>query len=188
MVKKILILLVLFAAGLQVSYQSKFIGLFSKAKLVANDYTIFSNEFRSFALLFALLVLLGIVFLANSQTPKPSTTINRYWYAGCLAILLFSSATAVYVNPQGRFPWNRRNVYIAIEARSQKLDVYKKLGFTPDLIWFGSSVSFQLPMSYLAEKWNLRAFNMAVNGGGPNDFVNLINPSCYLGMDFNKNP
>lgn len=146
----------------------------SKPLLHFTDYMVFTGELESILLLLSLLILFGVIFLAPSPASNQKSSGNEFWYFGFMGILLFTGASIVYANPQGRFPWNKHDNYIELEVRSRKPDLYKKLERTPDLVLFGSSVSFLVPMDYFEEKWGIQAFNMSVNGGGPADFINLL--------------
>lgn len=79
------------------------------------------------------------------------------------------------VNPEGRFPWNQRMSYSVIAAHSIKSSLYQKRHTTPDIVLFGSSISFTTPASYLKQKWGASTFNMSFNGGGPADFLRSLN-------------
>lgn len=175
MLKKLSALLLFCIALFQIAYSSKFTETISKSILRFTDYTIFTKEIRSFVLFISLLVLLSVVFLFSSPVSNEKKPGDFFWGLGFWGILLIASLFTIYINPQGRFFWNKHSNYIELEVRTRKLDLYKQLERTPDLILFGSSVSFLAPMDYIEEKWGIKAFNMSVNGGEPADFVNRIN-------------
>jgi len=175
MQKKLPILLFIVAAIAQFTYKTQLNLIMSKPMLRAIDYQIFTDEFRSMTVLAALILLLAVIFLLPLPNAKENSTNHRFWYWGSGAIFFLSIVVVAYVNPQGRFPWNKHANYIEIETRSRKVVLYKSLAQQPDLIVFGSSVSFLMPMNYFEETWGMRAFNMSVSGGGTADFVNLYN-------------
>ncbi len=178
MSKKTYTFLLLCAALSQITYRTywvNFMDAVSRPVLHFSDYMIVTEEFRSLGLLLSLCIFFGALFFFRSPGLNQKISDNKFWHFGFLGILFFLSATVIYANPQGRFPWNKHANYIELEVRSRKPDLYKKLEHTPDLVLLGSSVSFLVPMNYFEEKWDIQAFNMSVNGGGPVDFVNLIN-------------
>ncbi len=178
---KITLLLAVLLSLAQFWHNSKLASIFSKPVLRGIEYQAFSHEFRAFVLLAGLL-LLSLTFLTPQ---KPDTTIKRSsanWIISFVGVLSIVAALVAFVNPEGRFPWNERKLYISIEARRIKTYLYERLNSTPELIVFGSSISFAAPASYFKDEWGLDAFNMSLNGGGPADFIYLLN---YL---IQKNP
>ena len=173
MLKKSFVFFVMVVALLQVWHKSQIFAVFMKPVFSSSDYAIFSDEFRALILLAGLLLFWGVSKTEQPQE-KHSGDSSKYWLFGFLSILVFSVAMVIFANPEGRFPWNKREAYIDIQARTIKPDLYKELTSPPDLIAFGSSVSFTLPADYFEKRWGLTAFNMALNGGGPIDFVNML--------------
>jgi hypothetical protein len=155
------------------------VALFQKHVLNVSDYLSFSNEFSAIVLLTGLLLMLLVFFStgeSNSTTPPPSTA---YWLISFSVILGMSAGLVAFTNPEGRFPWKVRDAYISVASRSIKQNIYEKLNSTPDLILLGSSISFTIPAGYFKERWGINAFNMAATGGGPIDFVNILNYVIY---------
>ena len=170
--KTLLFLLPTILAIFQLGYSAKIPNrAFSKPLLGYNAYVIFTEEVKSCALFFSLVILLSVICMPGTSQKNGN---NKFWYLFFFAILLFAGITVAYTNPQGRFPWNTRENYIEVEVRGRKFEFYKKLKRTPDVILLGSSISFLEPTKYFTEKWGLQAFNLSVNKGGPVDFVNLV--------------
>jgi hypothetical protein len=172
MSKKLFPILPPLVAALQIGYRfNNLSGVFSKPLLDINAYQVFTNEVRIITLFLGLSIMLGVLFL---QIPNQKMGESRFWYAGFLATLLIATVSVAYVNPHRKFPWNKRDHYLEVEVRSRKIDLYRNLKRAPDLVMFGSSVTFLEPTTYFQDKWGIQAFNMSLNMGGPVDFVNLI--------------
>lgn len=175
-----MLILVLGLAGLQVASRSRLGLFFARPVLESDDYALFTNEIKTLLLL----ICLGVLFLllqiprpsqmGSQQAPEPGGR-PKVWSAAFLLTVGMLVSFVLYVNPDGRLPWNRREVYIAIPSRSIKPVLYSKLSNTPDVIMFGSSVTFTMPADYFKQTWGLDAFNMSVSGGTPSDFLDMLN-------------
>lgn len=159
----------------QVWQRSTLISIFAKPILKAGEYEAFSSQFKTLVLWLGLLLLFSGFLFVKKADDKPSATSGFPWLVSFGLLIALTLGLTLAVNPDGRFPWNERETYITIAAHSIKPNLYDKLKTTPDLLIFGSSVSFTTPADYVAQKWNVNAFNMALNGGGPIDFVDTLN-------------
>lgn len=175
MLFKISLLIISLLSIAQVWYQSKLISIFAKPVLKVGDYQAFADEFKSLALWIGLLLLCSIFLFIKKTDDKPAAPSGLPWLVSFVLAVGLALGLALAVNPDGRFPWNERETYITIAAHSLKPNLYSKLKTTPEVLIFGSSVSFTTPADYVAQKWHTTAFNMAMNGGGPIDFVDTLN-------------
>jgi hypothetical protein len=159
----------------QVWYQSKLVSVFAKPVLQVADYNAFSDEFKTLALWIGFLLLI-CCFLSSRKSEEPDVTSSSYsWVRSFMLIISICIVTVLLVNPNGYFPWNQRTSYITLAAHSIKPNLYRKLSHTPELLIFGSSISFTTPASYFKKNWGVNAFNQSVEGGGPIDFVKIVN-------------
>ena len=154
--------------------------LLGKPVLGVADYNLFTNGFKIYVVFIALSLLSMVIFLqpAASETaghPLHLDSRIKGWITGFTILIIASSLLVVYANPEGRYPSRKRDGYISIAARSIKPELYKKLEVTPDVIIFGSSAAFTIRAEDLKPELGLDAFNMALNGGGPVDFVTMMN-------------
>ncbi len=164
----------------QVRYRLGLPAILAKKILILEDYGIFSTDFKTLVLLAGLLLLLSVFWNPRKITIKPS---GICWILGFTLTLGAVAVTVAFINPTGRFPWNERASYATVSARSIKPNLYAKLKKTPEIIILGSSVSFTTPADYLEKKWGVSAFNMALNGGSPGDFITTMNYIIQEGPD-----
>jgi hypothetical protein len=127
------------------------------------------------AILFVFLVVVGNAFTAKN-IEKHLANHAQWWNRGFWGAFLSIVAMVLFVNPHGAFPWNpvpssAISAFVPTAARSEKVTLYDQLDSTPEVVVFGSSRAFTLPSVYIEEKTGYRTFNMAVNGGGPLDFL-----------------
>lgn len=171
-----LILLVVSAASIwQVWYRSKLISIVSQPVLNGPNYNTFLEETQVLFLCAGLFLLVTCFFSPPKDAEKTSTASAYPWLGSFILILGICAGCVLIVNPEGRFPWNQRPSYTTLAAHTIKADLYKKLRTTPDMMLFGSSISFTTPADYFKTKWGASAFNMSFNGGGPADFIRSLN-------------
>ncbi|MBI5934062.1 MAG: hypothetical protein HY867_10170 [Chloroflexi bacterium] len=141
-------------------------------------YGTFDRVFKNISRIIFLLFML-IFFLFSSGTAQQvarSKALIRWWGFSFLAIVLPFTALIVYENPHSIFPWHffrygASSMFNPASVREQKLDLYSQLSAPPEVIIFGSSRTFSVSSSYVLQKTGFNAFNMAVSGGGPFDFL-----------------
>jgi hypothetical protein len=135
---------------------------------------VFKNIIR---IIFLLLMLVFFLFSSGtSQQTAHSKSLAQWWSFSFLAIVLPFTALIIYENPHGIFPWHyfqygASSMFNPASVREQKLDLYSRLSEPPEVIFFGSSRTFSVSSSYVFQKTGYNAFNMAVSGGGPFDFL-----------------
>ncbi|GAB4546215.1 MAG: hypothetical protein Fur002_21090 [Anaerolineales bacterium] len=171
MIKKLTPTLLFFLGALHVWSAAQWNDTLYKSDLRFSDYDKLLGDFKSAALLLALML---FSLAAFSLSPRSAAPQKRFWLAGFLGVLALSAAATLYVNPHARFAWNQHAEYIEIETRARKLNLYQSLPAAPDAVFFGSSVSFLLPADEFESLFGARAFNLSVNGGGAVDFLNLL--------------
>jgi hypothetical protein len=111
----------------------------------------------------------------HSAGSTPGAALSsRTWWTAFLLVLGLSAALVLYFNPDGRLPWNQRERYLYLPTRTVKPQFYRRLPRTPDLVLFGSSVSFTMPAEYVEEQWGIDTFNMSVSGGSPSDLPSFL--------------
>lgn len=174
--RKIIFFFVIIAVGFFLQWNGilEFMGMLEKQVVTILDYRSFSSDFKTMGLFIALSLLLLILYLPGAETTRENNSSAKQWLSTFLVLIGISIVLVTFTNPEGRFPWNKRDAYISVAARAIKPGLYRSLTTTPDLILFGSSVSFTIPADQLKEKWNIDTFNMALNGGAPNDFLQML--------------
>lgn len=175
MLLKTTLFLVSLLSLFQAWHKSTLASVFAKPVLGIEEYRSFSEESKSIVLWMGLLLLFTCLLFSKKTDDQPVNLSSFNWLGSFLLIIGLSASVVLAANPAGRFPWNQRSSYISISAHSIKPNLFKKLSSTPDLIIFGSSISFTTPASYFAKKWGLTAFNMSLNSGGPIDFFKMLN-------------
>ena len=172
MLFRISLLLTAFISIIQVWRTSKLPVLFEKPLLLPNDYTAFTDNFKTLTLLIGLLLVLSVFWDSPKAATNPS---GAHWIFSFALTLGVVAGLIAFVNPMGSFPWNERSSYVTLATRSIKPNLYAKLKQTPQIILLGSSVSFTTPADEFKNKWGVSAFNMALNGGNAADFVIMMN-------------
>lgn len=171
-----LTLLVVSAASIwQVWYRSKLVSTINQPVLNGQNYNAFLEETQVLFLWVGLFLLLTCFFNSPKNAEKASAAPAYHWMGSFILILGICAGWVLIVNPEGRFPWNQRPSYTTLAAHTIKADLYQKLRTTPDMMLFGSSISFTTPADYFKTKWGMSAFNMSFNGGGPADFIRALN-------------
>jgi hypothetical protein len=175
MLFKVVLFLVSLLSILQVWHTSILASIFAKPVLRVGDYQFFSDVSKTIVLWIGLLLFASSFLFFKKTDKKTLGPSSFHWLGSFVLVIGLVIGPILAVNPDGRFPWNERDTYVTIAAHSIKPNLYAKLKNTPDVLMFGSSVSFTTPADYFPKKWNVSAFNMALNGGGPIDFVDTMN-------------
>ena len=160
---------------LQAGLRSEMGTLLARPLLAGADYLVFSSEARTWILFIALVLFILAVPRAKAAAPAGGAASARPWFRSFLVITCLAIAVVIYANPEGRFPWNRRESYITIVGRTMKPYQYEHLSQAPDLVVMGSSVSYTVDAAQLQQRWGVPVFNMAVNGGSSDDIFHLLN-------------
>lgn|GEM_PF-1971336 len=171
MIKKSIPFLLFFLGALQVWNAAQWNNTLDKPALRFNDYDKLLGDFKSAALLLALML---FSLAAFSFSPRSAAPQKRFWLTGFLGVLALCAAAILWVNPHGRFAWNKHAEYIEIETRARKVDLYKTMPRAPQAVFFGSSVSFLLPADEFESMYGAQAFNFAVNGASAADALALL--------------
>jgi hypothetical protein len=174
MLLKITLFLVSLFSILQIWYRSTLPAMFAKSILRVGDYESFSKESKVLLLWAGLFLFLSCFFHSSQKLDKTATSSSYNWIGSFALVLGICAGLVLTINPEGRFPWMQRNTYTTIAAHSIKTNLYEKLDKTPDVIIFGSSISFTTSASHF-KKWGVNAFNMSFNSGGPADFLRSLN-------------
>lgn len=136
------------------------------------DYTSYSTYLQSIVLALSLAVLF-VIIRSNGKSTAPYSA--RGWVITCSSITAAFVFLAVYINPEGLFPWNQLPVHVVGAARAAKLNLYGRLKEPPEIVLLGSSRAHMLPASYVRQSFNLPAFNWSVEGGGAVDALTITN-------------
>jgi hypothetical protein len=161
---------------------------FTVAKTGALKSLTFIENMGSFVAMALGVLGLGLILMAASgadPTPQPSTHQARNWFIPFLTLLLSLAALVIFVNPHGRYPW-AYYPFTTTSARYQKLKLLSKLDYSPEVIILGSSHAFAIPSSYLEQTLGAKAFNMAVEAGGPMEQLMLTQYMLDHGADAPK--
>ncbi len=143
------------------------------------SYLRYDNTIREIARL-AILLMFALIFVARPASTNPDDLARRRvsgWNLGFWGAFLMVVGLIVYVNPHGMFSWqfldssSTMAAYVPTAARSDKVTLFNKLEDTPDILILGSSRAITIPAARVLENTGRPTFNMAVNGGGPLDFI-----------------
>jgi len=134
----------------------------------------YTDIFRQWALLVSLFLFWGCVWSSKDQLSEKEDVQARLplwisWLVGLLLSLGVVLSLFVYVDPHGRLIANRFPSIVPA-ARAVKIEFYKNLGMTPEIIIMGSSRAFTLSPKYLEKQTGYETFNMAVDKGRTDDF------------------
>jgi hypothetical protein len=138
----------------------KSVRLLSKPLLKIGDYDTFSADFKLLVITIGLSLFFSVLHLS---APAPDGTGKAgpggrqipVWVAGFALLIGVSIFVVVYANPEGRYPFNKRDNYVTLAARSLKTKLYRNLKATPDVVIYGSSASFAIPADVFKDKWAL---------------------------------
>jgi hypothetical protein len=122
--------------------------------------------------IFAAIFALGALRKIPSVQQFSWTILRRLIWSGALVVVLIAGFNYI-VNPYGLYPPHLFKPAV-VPSRLDKLAMWDALSQAPDIVIFGSSRSMQMPAAYIEKSTGRSAFNFAVNGAVPRDYLALI--------------
>jgi hypothetical protein len=135
-------------------------------------------DFNAFAEKVVTLIGMSLLIILTMGPPGQGETNRstaKVWLSGGFAVLGITTITIMIANPLGAFPWNTDNHAGAMNARVDKIPLYKQLTSMPDVVFLGTSVSFPLPAQEYAQRFSLSGFNFSLDGATPVDYITIMN-------------
>ena len=143
--------------------------------LSAKNLTVYSAT-REYYLMLGCLLLIGLILVwpnsIENNVPPKDKHLSHYWLISFSIFFCAMLTLAIYVNPHGRFPWNPYP-FTTTAAHNQKINIYKKVDYQPEIVVLGSSHVYTVSAEYLSDVTGKSAFNMSVGGAGPVDELAL---------------
>lgn len=143
--------------------------------LSGKNLTVYSVT-REYYLMLGCLLLIGVILVwpkgLEYNVPPNDKHLSQTWLISFSIFFCAMLTLAVYVNPHGRFPWNPYP-FTTTAAYNQKINIYKKVDYQPQIVVLGSSHVYTVSAEYLSDATGKSAFNMSVGGAGPVDELAL---------------